>query len=111
MNGAYKINVGEKFKIEPSFLVKYANPAPIMIDGGLRVIYKDQIWLGGAYRHHDAVTALIGFLYKNYLSIGYSYDFTTSNLKKYSTGTHELMLGLRFSKAQAKHWKEDATSQ
>lgn len=111
VNGAYKINVGEKFKIEPSFLAKYANPAPIMIDGGLRVIYKDQIWLGGAYRHNDAVTALIGFMYKNYLSIGYSYDFTTSNLKRYSTGTHELMLGLRFSKAQATHWKEDAATQ
>lgn len=107
VNGAYKFNVGERFKIEPSFLLKYASPAPVMIDGGLRAIFRDQIWIGGTYRHHDAVSALIGFMYKNYLSIGYSYDFTTSNLKRYSTGTHELMLGIRFSKQQATQWKAD----
>lgn len=107
LNGGYKIKVNDDFKIEPSFLLKYANPAPMEIDLGARVIYQEQVWLGVGYRHHDAITALIGFMYKNYLMIGYSYDFTTSNLKKYSSGTHELMLGLRFSKKQSKHWKDD----
>ncbi len=107
VNGAYKFNINDDFKIEPSFLVKYASPAPVKIDGGLRVIYKEQVWLGGGYRYHDAFTALLGFMYKNYLMIGYSYDFTTTNIKKYSTGTHEIMLGLRFSRKQAKHWKDD----
>lgn len=107
VNGAYKFDVGEDFKVEPSFMVKYANPAPVKLDVGARVIYQEQVWLGIGYRHNDAYTALLGFMYKNYLMIGYSYDFTTTNLKKYSTGTHELMLGLRFSKQQSKHWKED----
>lgn len=109
VNGAYKFDLGESFKIEPSFLLKYASPAPMKIDAGMRVIYKDQIWLGAGYRHNDAVTALVGFMYKNYLMIGYSYDFTTTNLKNYSTGTHELMLGLRFSRQQAKHWPDEDT--
>lgn len=108
VNGAYKFKLGDDFKIEPSFLLKYADPAPMKIDAGLRAIYKEQIWLGGGYRHNDAFTALVGFMYKNYLMIGYSYDFTTTNLKKYSTGTHELMLGLRFSKQQSKHWPDDS---
>lgn len=108
INGAYKFKLGDDFKIEPSFLLKYANPAPMKIDVGLRAIYKEQIWLGGGYRHNDAFTALVGFMYKNYLMIGYSYDFTTTNLKKYSTGTHELMLGLRFSRQQSKHWPDDS---
>ncbi len=107
VNGAYKFKINDDFKVEPSFMLKYANPAPMKVDVGARVIYQDQIWLGGGYRHNDAYTALIGFMYKNYLMIGYSYDFTTTNLKKYSTGTHELMLGLRFSKQQSKHWPED----
>ena len=107
VNGAYKFNINEDFKVEPSFLVKYASPAPAKVDVGLRVLYKEQIWLGGGYRHNDAFTALVGFMYKNYLMIGYSYDFTTTRLKKYSTGTHELMLGLRFSKQQTKHWEDD----
>ncbi|MDF2447760.1 MAG: Bacteroidetes-specific putative rane protein [Bacteroidota bacterium] len=107
VNGAYKISVGDDFKVEPSFMVKYANPAPVKLDVGARIIYQEQVWLGGGYRHNDAYTALLGFMYKNYLMIGYSYDFTTTNLRKYSTGTHELMLGLRFSKQQSKHWKDD----
>jgi type IX secretion system PorP/SprF family membrane protein len=111
LNGAYKIKVSDDFKVEPSFLVKYANPTPLEIDLGARVIYQEQVWLGIGYRHHDAITALVGFMYKNYLMIGYSYDYTTTNLKKYSTGTHELMLGLRFSKQQSKHWQDDTESQ
>jgi type IX secretion system PorP/SprF family membrane protein len=107
LNGAYKFDINDDFKVEPSFLLKYANPAPMEIDLGARVIYQEQVWLGLGYRHHDAVTGLIGFMYKNYLMIGYSYDFTTTNLKKYSSGTHELMLGLRFSRQQSKHWPDD----
>lgn len=106
LNGAYKFDINDDFKIEPSFLVKYELPAPPKVDGGLRVIYKEQVWLGGAYRHNDAFTALIGYFYKNYLMIGYSYDFTTTTIKKYSTGTHEIMLGIRFSKKQAATWEK-----
>lgn len=108
LNGAYKFNINDDFKVEPSFLAKYASPAPVKLDVGARVIYQEQIWLGVGYRHHDAITALVGFMYKNYLMIGYSYDYTTTNLKKYSSGTHELMLGLRFSRQQSKHWPDDA---
>ncbi|MBK8369174.1 MAG: type IX secretion system membrane protein PorP/SprF [Bacteroidetes bacterium] len=107
LNGAYKFDINDDFKVEPSFLAKYANPAPIKVDVGARVIYQEQVWLGVGYRHNDALTALVGFMYKNYLMIGYSYDFTTTNLKNYSSGTHELMLGLRFSKQQSKHWQDD----
>lgn len=105
LNAAYKFDLGDDFKIEPSFLVKYAIPAPPKMDIGARVIYQEQIWLGGAYRHNDAFTALVGYFYKNYLMIGYSYDFTTTNIKKYSTGTHEIMLGIRFSKKQSATWE------
>jgi len=105
LNGAYKIPIDENFKIEPSFLIKYENPVPAKIDFGVRGIYKDQIWLGAVYRHFDAVSALIGYMYKDYLTIGYSYDFTTTKLKNYNTGTHEIMLGLRFSRKQAPTWK------
>lgn len=105
VNGAYTFDIGEDFKIEPSFLVKYAKPAPVKVDGGVRVIYQDQVWLGGAYRHNDAFTAMVGYMYKDYLMFGYSFDFTTTNIKKYSTGTHEVMLGLRFSRKQASTWE------
>lgn len=105
INGAYTFNLDEDFKLEPSFLLKYAIPAPPKLDIGIRAIYKDQVWLGGAYRHNDAFTALIGYMFKDYLMFGYSYDFSTTNIRNYSSGTHEVMLGIRFSKKQASTWQ------
>lgn len=104
INGAYRFDLGDNFKLEPSFIVKYETPTPFKVDGGLRVIFKDQVWIGGAFRYNDAYTALLGFNIKNYFLIGYSYDFSTTNIRKYSSGTHEIMLGLRFSRKQNKNW-------
>ncbi len=94
--GGYKLFITDEFAAEPSFLVKMVNPAPLQIDGGLRIIYKNKIWIGGTYRTKDAMSAMVGYTYKDNLTFGYSYDITTSNLKNYSNGTHELMIGLRF---------------
>lgn len=100
-SGGYKFNLGDDFEIEPSFLVKYAAPAPVQFDFAGRFIYKKQFWLGGSYRTLDAISAMMGFTLRESLMIGYSYDFTTSNLKNYSNGTHELMIGVKFrTKAQ-----------
>jgi type IX secretion system PorP/SprF family membrane protein len=107
VNGAYRFHAGDDFQIEPSFLFKCELPAPAKIDIGARLIYKNMVWIGSAYRHNDAVSALLGYMYQDYLLIGYSYDFTTTSLKKYSTGTHELMLGLRFSRKQAATWNKN----
>lgn len=96
----YHLKLSENFEFEPSALVKYVKPVPVQYDIGGRFKYKDRIWVGGAYRNLDAITALIGFSWRN-LMFGYSYDFTSSNLKNYSTGTHEVMIGVRFEKVEA----------
>lgn len=98
----YRQKAGEDFVIEPSVLVKYVKPVPIQFDAGVRIIYKDKVWIGGSYRHLDAVTASFGFLYRENLMLSYAYDFTTTNLRNYSTGTHELMIGIRFNRKGVK---------
>lgn len=105
VNGAYTFVLNDDFSIEPSMLFKYEWPAPPKVDVGVRGIYQETIWVGGVYRHNDAFSILAGYLYKNYLMIGYSYDITVTPLRKYSSGTHEIMLGLRFSRKQAATWE------
>lgn len=95
--GGYKFNLGS-FAVEPSVLVKYADPAPVQVDAMARIIYKNNLWLGGAYRTNDAVSTMIGYTYKNNIMLGFSYDFTTTNLKNYSTGVYEVMLGIKFTR-------------
>ncbi len=99
-SAGYKFNVGENFKIEPSTCIKFVNPAPLQFDLGVRGIYKDKFWLGGAFRYLDAVSAMVGYVMQDNITFAYSYDFTTTNIKKYSTGTHEFMIGIRFHKAE-----------
>ena len=54
------------------------------------------VWLGVSYRTEDAIAPLLGYQFKpnakSMLKIGYSYDVTTSQLKNYSSGSHEIML-------------------
>jgi type IX secretion system PorP/SprF family membrane protein len=102
LTGGYNLHLSQDFTVQPLAIVKYVYPAPVQLEIGARVIYKDKIWLGGNFRTQDAYSALIGFTYREGLSLGYSYDFTITNVKKYSVGTHEIMLAIRFNKAEKK---------
>lgn len=98
LTAGYKQKVNDVFVLEPSTCVKYASPAPVQFDLGLRAIYKDKMWLGAVYRHLDAASVLLGYNLKENMTFAYSYDFTTSNIRRHSNGTHELLIGVRFHK-------------
>ncbi len=102
ITAGYKFNLNDNFKIEPSTCMKFVTPAPFQFDLGLRVIYKEKIWLGSAFRYLDAVSAMVGYIIQDNITFAYSYDFTTTNIRKYSTGTHEIMIGIRFHKTAEK---------
>ncbi|MGY6562594.1 MAG: PorP/SprF family type IX secretion system membrane protein [Luteibaculaceae bacterium] len=93
-----KVNLGDNFHVEPSLLVRYVFPAQPQFDLNTRVVYKETFWLGSSYRHLDAVAIMGGATIGGVLNMAYSYDITTSNLRNYSSGTHEVMLGLRLVK-------------
>jgi len=97
--GGYKFTINDDIKVEPSTCIKFVSPAPVQVDLGLRAIYRDMVWLGVAYRTHDAVSAMVGYTLMQNLTFAYSYDFTTTNIRKYSSGTHEIMIAIKFNKA------------
>jgi len=102
VTGGYKFNISNDFMLEPSFFVKYISPAPVMYDASLRIMYQQKLWLAGTYRHHDAIAVSLGYLINNSFTIAYAYDFTTTNIKNHISGSHELMIGIRFYKATKK---------
>jgi type IX secretion system PorP/SprF family membrane protein len=101
--GAYNFTINESFKVEPSLCLKYVNPVPMQFDIGVRAIYTDKYWVGAVYRYMDAASAIIGYNIKENISIAYAYDYTLTSIKKYVTGTHELMIGIRFHRAEDKY--------
>jgi type IX secretion system PorP/SprF family membrane protein len=91
-----KVPVTDKFFVEPSMLVKFVDAAPLQIDGSLKVSL-DKFWIAGSYRMDDAFTAMAGFAFGNF-NLGYAYDFTTTDLRNYSNGSHEISLEYRFGR-------------
>lgn len=98
LTGGYRFALGPDWKLEPSFLLKYVNPVPMKLDLTATVRYKDTVWLGASYRTNDAYCAMVGYWLKETFQFGYSYDIISSNLRNYSTGTHEVMLAITFGK-------------
>lgn len=100
--GGYKIKTSGLFTFDPSFLVKYVEPTPVQFELSARATYNKAIWLGGSYRMNDAIAVLVGYNYLDNISFGYSYDILTSGLNKYSSGSHEIMVGIRFMRSLPK---------
>lgn len=102
LTAGYRLALDDEFDLIPSALIKYATPT-VTADAGIKVRYRQSFWAGGAVRvanagqntAPDAVYGLVGFTLDNRFDIGYSYDFTTSALSNASSGSHEIMLGLR----------------
>jgi type IX secretion system PorP/SprF family membrane protein len=85
--------LGDEFDIKPSVLVKYQDKAPLQADVNCNLLFRQRIWLGVGYRTSDAVVAMVEYQIDTRFRIGYAYDMTTSKLRTYSTGSHEVMLG------------------
>ncbi len=58
--------------------------------------YNKKVWGGVSYRAGDALVGMIGLELYNGLRLGYAYDFTLSDIKKNSSGSHEFMVNYCF---------------
>jgi len=103
--GSYTFDVNDDFSIEPLLMMKFVSPAPVQLDLNVRVIYRSMLWGGLGLRTKDALNILVGYNYQDQLIFGYSYDITFTELRKYSSGTHELMIGARFNKIKQSRWR------
>jgi hypothetical protein len=54
------------------------------------------IWVGGSYRERSSSSVLFGCNIKKLVTLGYSYDFTLTQLNSYSSGSHEIMISYLF---------------
>ncbi|MFK5879470.1 MAG: type IX secretion system membrane protein PorP/SprF [Flavobacteriaceae bacterium] len=97
LTGGYVFEVNKQFKLKPAFMAKAVNGAPISLDITANVLYLEKVELGVAYRIKDAVSGLINFRVSRTFRVGYAYDYTTSNLGNYSSGSHEILLLFDFN--------------
>jgi len=77
------MNSRRNVSITPAFLTKFQGDF-FQVDAGLYV-NADPMVFGVWYRHQDAVIGLVGIRYEN-ISVGISYDYTTSQLRQSNSG-------------------------
>lgn len=96
--GGYVFNFSDDFKFKPAFLARGVSGAPISVDVSANFLIQEKFTLGAGYRWDDSVSALAGFQITKDLFIGYSYDYTTTDLNKYNDGSHEIVLRFQLNK-------------
>ena len=97
----YTFQINSDWNLTPNIKVK-SDAAIAQLDINMTAMYQNRFWGGLSYRFQDAIAPIIGAaipgIGKGTLKVGYSYDVTTSKIKGYSFGTHEIMLGYCFNK-------------
>lgn len=97
-------NINERFSLRPAALFQTQQEA-IEIIGGNEFHYRlgqeydlssaPAIFGGVWYRHNDAIMASVGMEWQNF-RLGFSYDYTTSNLKNSNNGNGGMEVSLRY---------------
>ena len=80
------------YTVQPSLLLK-TDLSAWQVDVSAKVLYKERFWGGLGWRWQDAVIVMAGIKLPQGLSIGYSYDISTSAVASFAGGSHEIFLG------------------
>jgi type IX secretion system PorP/SprF family membrane protein len=90
--GGYVFDVSPSLKLKPTFMTKMVSGAPLQLDLSANALIQDKLTVGLAWRWDAALTAMAGFQLSDGLFVGYSYDFETTSLSNYNSGSHEVFL-------------------
>ena len=100
--GGYVFDINPYLRFKPAVLAKYVEGAPIAVDMSANFLINDKFTVGGAYRWDAGVSALAGFQITDGLQVGYAYDFDTTKLSHYNSGSHEIFLRYEIFKKNSK---------
>lgn len=83
-------------KIKPSLLLRMQEGSAFSLDLNASVFLHDVVGLGLSVRNGEGLVTMFELKLSDNFHFGYAYDITTSELGKYSNGSHEFMLNYRF---------------
>jgi len=86
---------------KPSVLVQ-SDGAYSQLSVNALIEYNKKLWGGVSYRTDNAIIGVIGIELFNWVKVGYSYDFVTSDMMDYNDGSHEIMMGFSFDMKKEK---------
>jgi type IX secretion system PorP/SprF family membrane protein len=94
----YDFKLNENLVLTPLAVVRAAQGMPSQFDLNVALRYRELLWGNVAYRHETGVGMSLGVNISNRFIVGYNYELPTSDLRQATSGSHEVMLGIRFAK-------------
>ncbi len=92
--GGYNFDLNKDWRLKTSTIFRMVESRPFQLDLNVIGEYKEFLWLGAGHRLNDAVTVMAGGQF-GMVKLGYAYDFTTSEIRNYSSGSHEVFIELQ----------------
>jgi type IX secretion system PorP/SprF family membrane protein len=93
--GGLSKKLSNSVKWMPSTLIRVQENAPLSFDINNMIILYDVVGMGVSYRLNDSVIALFELQLNENFHVGYAYDMTSSDIRLYSNGSHEIMINYR----------------
>jgi len=106
------VTMSDNVKLKPSIMLKEDFHGPSSLDLNVLALLSEKLWVGASYRtaitlwqkkavasdlnKSGAMSLMAELFATDKLRIGYSYDFITSGLSGYQSGSHEISVGLLF---------------
>jgi len=100
--GGYVFDFTPTIKFKPTFMTKLVEGSPLKVDVSGNFMFNEKFIVGLAYRWSASMSAMVGFQVSDAFYIGYSYDFETTELDNYNSGSHEIFLRYEVFKKNSK---------
>ena len=88
----YVFDVSNSIKFKPSGMIKFVHGSPIQMDLSANIYFNEKITFGAAYRLDAAIGAIAGFALSDRAFVGFAYDYQTTAIQKFSSGSYEMIL-------------------
>lgn len=92
ISSGYVFDLGDSFKLRPSFMMRGANGSPLSTDISASILWLDKLEFGISHRIDESVSGLFQLRLTDNLKVGYTYDAITSDLSNYNNGSHEFSI-------------------
>lgn len=92
----YTLSLDENIDLTPSVMSRLVTGAPISVDFTTTLDLYKTMELGVSYRLDESVSGIGLLKLSDWVHFGYAYESTTTDVKNYSRGSHEVMLRFRF---------------
>lgn len=92
----YVFDLRPSIAFKPSVLARFVESAPASFDLTTQFIFADKFWIGPFYRWAESTGVIAAYNVTPQLRIGYSYDYSLTELIDYNSGSHEITLTYDF---------------